>query len=267
MSTDTDGSSPGHVQSVDRAVSILEYLARHGWSGVTDVGNDLGVHKSTAFRLLSTLESRGLVEQHVDSGKYHLGFGLVHLARAVSVGPDLTRQAQPSCQWLAEKTSETVTLAVLEGAESVTVDQIIPDASVVSRSWLGRRTPLHCTSAGKVFLAWLPTSRTDVIVAGPHERFTDNTVVDPVGLRETIARVRDDGYAIAYEEFEEGLASVAAPIYAADGTVVAAVGVSGPAYRLSFDQLVDISSLVRQAAQQTSARYGFARREQVEADG
>lgn len=71
----------------------LHCLARNGWAGVTEVGHELGVHKSTAFRLLSTLEAHGLVEEHVDSGKYHLGFGLVYLARAVSVGPDLSRHA------------------------------------------------------------------------------------------------------------------------------------------------------------------------------
>lgn len=255
----TDGSrTPGRVQSVERAVSILQFLARNGWSGVTEVGDELGVHKSTAFRLLSTLEARGMVEQHVDSGKYHLGFGLVHLARAVAVGPDLSRHAQLSLEWLAEEIGETVTLAVLEGEEAVTIDQLMPETSVVSRSWTGRRMPLHCTAVGKVFLASLPRSRSAAIIGGDLARTTDNTIVDPRELREELERVRAQGYALAYEEFEEGLASVAAPVYAGDGTVVAALCVAGPAYRLSRDELTRIGDQVRDAAAKTSVRVGFS---------
>jgi DNA-binding IclR family transcriptional regulator len=250
------GRAPDRVQSVERAVAILQFLARNGWSGVTEVGTELGVHKSTAFRLLSTLEAHGLVEQHVDSGKYHLGFGLVYLARAVSVGPDLSRHAQPSLEWLADEIGETVTLAVLEGDEAVTIDQLMPETSVVSRSWIGRRNPLHCTSVGKVFLASLPRARTAGIINNRHVRWTDRTIVDPLELRADIERVREQGYATNWEEFEEGLASVAAPVRAVDGTVVAALSISGPSYRLSEDALVKIAESVREAAARTSARLG-----------
>ena len=245
---------------MDRGVDILEYLAQHGWSGVTDVGNALGVHKSTAFRLLSTLEARGLVEQHVESGKYHLGFGLVHLARAVSVGPDLTRYAREACQHLADETAESVTLAVLEGDACVTIDQVIPrESSVVSRSWLGRRTPLHATSHGKVFLAFIPETRRAAILDGPHEQFTSDTITDPRELRATITAVVRDGYAFSSEEFEEGLASLAAPIRGADGTVVAAVSISGPSYRMPTERRGELATAVLSAAADISARFGYSR--------
>lgn len=258
MSTIDEQRPAGRVQSVERAVTLLQFLARNGWSGVTEVGDELSVHKSTAFRLLNTLEGRGLVEQHVESGKYHLGFGLVHLARAVTVGPDLSRHAQLSLEWLAEETGETVTLAVLEGEEAVTIDQLMPEASVVSRSWTGRRMPLHCTSVGKVFLASLPRSRSTAIIDGPHDRCTDNTIVEPDALREELELVRAQGYATAWEEFEEGLASVAAPIFAADGTVVAALCVAGPSYRLPREELDALGLQVRDAATKTSVRVGFS---------
>ncbi|WP_166353979.1 IclR family transcriptional regulator [Phytoactinopolyspora limicola] len=253
MESTRHGRATGHVQSVERAIAILEYLARADWAGVTDVGNALGVHKSTAFRLLNTLESRGLVEQHIQSGKYRLGFGLVHLAHAVTVGPDVTRQAQPGCEWLARQSEETVTLSVLEGNESVTIDQILSTSTVASRSWLGRRTPLHCTSPGKVFLAGLDDAERESIIAGPHERYTDHTIVDPNQLAEEIDRVRADGYATSSEEFEEGLSAAAAPVYAADGSVIAAIGLSGPSYRLEGEQMAQAAPLVRQAAEMASA--------------
>lgn len=246
------------MQSVERAVAILEFLARYDWAGVTDVGNALGVHKSTAFRLLNTLESRGLVEQHMQSGKYRLGFGLVHLAHAVTVGPDVTRQAQSGCEWLARHCEETVTLSVLEGNESVTIDQILSTSTVASRSWLGRRTPLHCTSPGKVFLAYLDDPERDAILSGPHERYTEHTIVDPEKLRAEIIAVRANGYATSSEEFEEGLSAAAAPVYAADGTVVAAIGLSGPSYRLDEEQLLTSVPLVQEAAEMASAGFGHS---------
>ncbi|WP_205745945.1 IclR family transcriptional regulator [Egibacter rhizosphaerae] len=247
------------VQSVDRGVDILEFLAQNGWSGVTDVGHALGVHKSTAFRLLSTLESRGLVEQHVDSGKYHLGFGLVHLARAVSVGPDLTRHAREACQRLADESSESVSLAVLEGDAVVTIDQVIPqESSVVSRSWLGRRTPLHATSPGKVFLAFIPETRRATILDGPHEEFTASTITDPRELRASIARVAEDGFSFCFEELEEGLAAMAAPIRGADGTVVAAISMSAPSYRMPEERRPGLAKALLEAAADVSARFGYS---------
>lgn len=258
VSNNGTARSGTRVQSVDRAVDILQYLAQNGWSGVTDVGNVLGVHKSTAFRVLSTLEARGLIEQHTESGKYHLGFGLVHLARAVTVRPDLYRHAQPSCQRLAAQAEESVTLAVLEGDEAVTIDQIVPEASVVSQSWLGRRTPLHATSHGKIFLAYLPKTRRAEIVRGPHEVLTPQTIVEPSALRAEIDLVMGRGYAVCSEELEVGLCSTAAAVHGSDGTVVAAVSISGPRYRMDDDRLHDLGAMVREAGAEISRKYGYA---------
>ncbi|MBA0125053.1 IclR family transcriptional regulator [Haloechinothrix sp. YIM 98757] len=257
MDISNDDRAPGRVQSVERAVTILEFLAANGWSGVTDVGNALGVHKSTAFRLLNTLEGRGLVEQHVDSGKYRLGFGLLQLAHAVTVGPDIRRQSQPGCEWLAQHTDETITLSVCEDFESVTIDQIVSTSTVASRSWLGRRIPLHAAASGKIFLASLPDGDFEKIVAGPHERFTPGTITDVGLLREEIDRCKANGYATTSEEFEEGLSSIAAPILSFDNDVVAAISISGPTYRLDDERLTELAPLVREAAAQASAGFTY----------
>lgn len=254
----SNGRSTGTVQSVERAIAILEFLARNEWAGVTDVGHALGVHKSTAFRLLNTLESRGLAERNLHTGKYRLGFGLVHLAHAVTVEHDVTRQAQVGCEWLAEHSEETVTLSVLEAYESVTIDQILSTSTVASRSWLGRRTPLHCTAPGKVLLAALDDDERESIIAGPHERYTDFTIVDAEALREEIDHVRAHGYASTYQEFEEGLSAAASPVYGTDGSVVAAIGLSGPSYRLDEEQLAASAPIVREAAEKASAGFGYA---------
>lgn len=133
MEPPDDRRTNGHVQSVERAISIMELLARTDWAGVTDIAGALRVHKSTASRLLSTLESRGLVEQQAQSGKYRLGFGLLHLAEGVVVGSDIRTQTRAACDWLAEQNEETVVLAVLESNEAVTVDQILSRSTVSTR--------------------------------------------------------------------------------------------------------------------------------------
>lgn len=255
MSPIDDPRDAGKVQSVDRAINILAFLGQNGWSGVTEVGEALDVHKSTALRLLGTLEARGLVERNTETGQYHLGFGLVHLARGVIVGPDIAGRARPDCEWLADEIPESVTLSVMEAEQCVTVDQIIATSAIVSRSWLGRGTPLHCTSPGKVFLANLPDEQRDNLVSGPHKRYTEHTIVEPTELAAELDRVYEDGYATAIEEFEDGLSSVAAPVFAGDGSVIATIEASGPSYRLDEDELASITPKVCQASRQATERF------------
>src|ERR671921_819387 len=107
------------VQSVDRAITVMEFLSRRGWSGVTEVANELDIHKSTAYRLLTTLRDRGLVEQDAATEKYRLGFGMLLLARSASADLDILRCARPICERLSERTKETVTIAVLEDDDAV----------------------------------------------------------------------------------------------------------------------------------------------------
>lgn len=238
------------VQSVDRAVTSLEYLARAGWSGVTEIAEALGVHKSTASRLVGTLERRGLVIQHEDTGKYHLGFGLVHLARSVAVGFDLKQRARPVCERLADETGETVVLAVADGHTVVNIDQIIPQSGIVSMSWMGRRTPLHCTANGKALLAHLPAGQREEILASPHERLTPSTVVERTALEAQVDAVLRDGYAFALEEFEEGLNAVAAPILATDGELLGSLSVSAPSWRLPVERVPEVGKLAAAAARE-----------------
>src|SRR5690242_21706586 len=111
---ETTGPAVNGVQSVDRAVSVLEFLAQRGEAGVSEVAAEIDVHKSTAFRLLGALEARGLVEQAGERGKYRLGFGIVRLAGAVTGRIDITQQGRPVCERLAEEIGETVNIAVMQ---------------------------------------------------------------------------------------------------------------------------------------------------------
>jgi DNA-binding IclR family transcriptional regulator len=256
-SMDTANRRTTVVQSVDRAISVMEFLSTRGWSGVTEVANKLDIHKSTAYRLLTTLRDRGLVEQDTTTEKYRLGFGLVLLASAVTADLDVARHARPVCERLSEQTRETVTVAVLEGDDAVVIHQSLSRSSALNVDWSGRRTPLHATAAGKVFLAYMPDDQRRLLLLEPLERFTENTIVDPAILQDQLREIRDKDYGYTVEELETGLSAVGAPIRCADGAVVAAVSVSGPAFRLPVDSIPEIGELVKGGAADISRRLGF----------
>ena len=245
------------VQSVDRAISILQVIAQTGAAGVTEISNALGVHKSTVGRLLSTLESRGLVEQSANRGRYRLGFGVVQLAAGVTKKYDLSVVSRPICQHLAETVGETVNVAVNEGHSVVSVEQVIGAATVTTVNWVGQRTPMHATSAGKVFLANLTPQELKSVLAKGLQRYTDHTIVDTSVLLNQLESVRELGYAQALEEHEVGLAAVAAPIRSLEGNVIAALTVSGPTFRINADSIPSVVPHLLSAAADISERNGY----------
>jgi DNA-binding IclR family transcriptional regulator len=256
MSTGCDTRNT--LRSLDRGLEALELLAgAAGEMGVTELARRLDVHKSTASRLLATLQRHGLVEQDAASDKYRLGFGLARLARAANGGPDLAQAAGPALRELADRTGETVNLAVLQGHRVVNVDEVTASRQVVSVSWVGKDTPLHCTSNGKALLAFLPAAERGRILLGPLERLTARTIVDVPTLERQLGRVREDGYAFTLEELEVGLNAVAAPVRDAAGRVVAAVSVAGPAYRVPAQRLPELGEMTADAAAAVSRRLGF----------
>ncbi len=150
-----NGSESAGVQSVERALAILDILARTGEAGVTGIAGELGVHKSTAFRLVTTLERGRLVEQTDSRGKYRLGVGVLRLAGATTARLDVVQEARPISRQLAAATGETVNVAVLANKSALYVDQVAGSSSLQSHNWVGQHIPLHATSNGKVLLSGL----------------------------------------------------------------------------------------------------------------
>lgn len=258
MSNGEQTSSPGGVQSVDRAITVLEILAREGHAGVSEVATEIGVHKSTAFRLLAALEDRGLVEQNADRGKYELGFGILRLASAIPGRIDMARQASSILDTLAQQLDETINLAVVREHYAVNVQQAFSSAAVASQNWVGQLTPLHATSSGKVLLAFMPEAQRDAILdeAG-QPRLTDNTITARRPLLDQLAEVRETEFATAWEELEVGLNASAAPVRDHTGSVVGALSASGPAYRFDERRVADTEAEVKQAARLISKRMGW----------
>ncbi|HSS95311.1 MAG TPA: IclR family transcriptional regulator [Candidatus Dormibacteraeota bacterium] len=252
-----DPRDVGVIRSVDRAIAILDLLAQDGWRAGAEVARELGVHRSTALRLLGTLERHALVERDPRTAKYRLGPRLPQLARVVTGELDLRAVARPLCESLAVATGETVTLDVLDGDEIVPIEQSTLSTSFVSVNWLGRRTPVHCTASGKVILAFAADPVRLRLLAHPLEARTPRSITDVAQLEKELASAREGGYARTFEELEVGLDAVAAPVFSSDGEVLAAMDVSGPAHRLQAGGGHDVVRLTREAAADLSRRLGF----------
>ena len=251
-----DRADSGPIQSVDRAAAILEILARDGEAGVTEVARELGVHKSTASRLLAALDRRDLVTQDTARGRFRLGVGLVRLAGAAARGLDLVQESRPVCRALAQEAGETVNIAILSGRDALYLDQVAGPAALSPHNWAGQRIPLHATSDGKVLLAYLPPDEIAKYLM-PLQRFTDHTITTGSELTQALDEVKRQGYATAVEELEQGLTAVAAPVHDAEGRVVASISASGPSFRIPADRIPALAGSVRRAAAEISRRLGW----------
>jgi DNA-binding IclR family transcriptional regulator len=216
------------LQTADRALQVLQqFRAPADALSVTEIAGRLGIHRSSASRLVSTLGARGFLERTAVGDLVRLGPEVARLARVTLASRDLATLAQPMMDRLAAHTGETVTLAVPAGDDALTVAQADGSHFVSSGKWVGLRTPLHCTADGKVLLAWdAATPARDGLV-----RCTDRTTVDPDALERELDDVRRRGFAVSEGEFEQGLVGLAAPVWQ-DGRCIAALCVSGPQYRL-----------------------------------
>ncbi len=244
--------STSSVQSVDRALAILEILAETGESGVTDIAVALGIHKSTASRLLSALLSRDLVEQVSDRGRFRLGLGVVRLAGAVTSNLEGVSGTRTVTKKLAADVGETVNIAVLRGNQVFYVDQVAGPNILSMRSWVGNTHPTHCSATGKALTAWL--SDAERLAARPTSwtQVTPHSITNAKELEAELKRVREQGYAVAREELEEGLIAIAAPIWDGHDRVIATVSISGPAFRIAESDIPDIAKKVMDSAKELS---------------
>lgn len=251
----TPAREAGAVQSVDRAVTALEYLGRTGEAGVSEVAEVIGVHKSTASRLLTVLQNRGLVEVAGERGRYRLGYGILRLAGAMGSRLEVTGAGRVICDGLAAELGETVNIAVRQGDQVINVHQSDGGNSIAAHNWVGRSTPWHATSSGKILLAWAAGPAGGEVPAGLI-RYTDATVTDPAVLAGQLVVARTAGYAVTAGELEIGLNAVAAPVFGSNDTAVAAISVSGPAYRLPENGFAAVAVQIMEAARRVSDRMG-----------
>lgn len=243
----------GQVQSVDRALTILEIIAEaDGEVGVTDLAKRLQIHKSTASRLVATLEAHSLVES-TERGRYRLGLGLLGLAAAATVSLDLVKIVHPTLQSLSERSGETANLAVLADHAALYLDQSTGTSTLQAHSWVGQRIPLHATSNGKVLLAFSEREFIDDLAQQGLKRHSSRTITSPAELAREMDTIRCQGWAVSADELEDGLTAVAAPIKGRRGQVLGSLSVSGPTFRM-VDDIPALAEMVCSAAAEASTR-------------
>lgn len=256
MRTEREEGS-GVVQSVHRAVTILELLARDGELGVSELASALSVHRSTASRLVAALGEHEMVQQPEVRGRVRLGPGVLRLAGAANARLDLVQEARPVCRVLAARTNETVNVAVLADRSALYVDQVIGPSTITAYNWVGQHVPLHATANGRILVSELaPSVRLGAWGVAP-VGYTEYTVTDPAALEELVLRARAQGYALARDELDVGLTALAAPVRNAHGELCASISVSGPTFRIGPVRVGELVPLLLRAAEDVSARLGW----------
>jgi DNA-binding IclR family transcriptional regulator len=246
------GRRPGTIQSVDRAATLLKGIADARQAPtVVELAEACGLNRSTTWRLLATLERHGLVERDAVTQRYGIGYALLGIAAAAD-HESLTRRTRPALERLARDTGETVGLAVAKRLHLVYVDQV-EAPQIMAVNWLGKAVPLHATSAGKAFLAYLDADERDALLEGELERFTAATVTDRPTLEEQFGAVRRDGYCICVGELEDALFGASAPVLGARRRPVAVVSVWASEHRVPRSRLDAIARRTRQAADEIEA--------------
>jgi DNA-binding IclR family transcriptional regulator len=243
------------VQSLERALDLLEALAGTDELGVSDIAARTGLVPSTAHRLLGTLVARGYAAQNPATGRYMIGYKLLELTSGLQDRlARLRAAARPHLEAIQEQTGETTNLVVLEGRSVVYIDSVSGTRSVRLITEIGRAIPAHTSGAGKALLAWRSPEElaalldgVELIAATPH---TLTTLED---LQADLARIRERGYATDNEEHEPGVACVATPVLDRSGKAIAAISISGPTTRILGEHTETLADLLREHAAKVGA--------------
>jgi IclR family KDG regulon transcriptional repressor len=247
------------IRAVGRALDVLLCFSRESPElTLTQISERVQLHKSTAYRVLATLETARFVERDNVTGEYRLGLRLLELASLVLDHIDLQRRARPFLVRLVEEQRETVDLAILDGGDIVYLEVIESPQRVKLAAAPGERLPACCTSSGKAMLAYLPEAQVRQIFAQGLRRYTEHTIVSPEDFLADLRLARERGFAIAQGEYEDGIHAVAAPILDVRRRPVAVVALAGPAFRLPLERMISVGPRVRQCADDIAREIGIA---------
>ena len=241
------------IRSLAKGLKILNLLdhARNGL-GTTEVATQLEIDKSSASRLLHTLANYGFVEQDELSARYLLGPQLLTLGQHLLNRITLRDHARPYLHELVDKTGECAHLAIAAQRQALYIDQVESTAALRVESEIGTLSPLYCTALGKIFLAFGDSGTPDDLKAFTHRTVTDNST-----LEAQLVQTCNRGYAIDDEEYNYGVRCVAAPIYDHRRALVGAIGISGPAGRVTLERTDEFGTVVKDIASALSSRLGY----------
>jgi len=247
------------IKVLDKTFSILDILLRHDSSmHMTEISEKLELYPSTIHRILDTLKYWDYVEQDPKTQKYRLGLKLLELGMAKLHQMDLVREATPYLKELVEQCNETVHLGILEEGEVLYLAKEESSQTIRMVSYVGKRSPLHCTALGKVLLAHLSTEeRKKTLGEKVLCRLTENTITDKRELEKELGKVREQDFALDKEENEKDVRCIAAPVRDYQGIVIAAISISSPIFRLNKNKQNDLEKALIETSEKISKRLGY----------
>ncbi len=231
--------------TVDRALSLAQICQRTGFP------------KSTTHRLLASMRDAGLLDQDRERDRYRLGMKLFELGNIVLANMELHREARPFLDALARQSGQAVHLAVFDGRRAIVIHRADASFEKTHAAPLIEQAPVTCTSVGKAILAFQPQTVIERVIAAGLPRFTETTIVDPATLRTHLADIAARGYAVDEGEHQPGLRCVGAPIRDTTGRVVAAISVTGPAWRLPQTEIENLARLAIHHANGIALALGY----------
>lgn len=255
-----DKTQQNTIKSLDRAMEVLDHLSTQPGATLSELAGDLGQSAATVYRILVTLEGRGLVEFDAEAQLWHIG------ARAFLIGARYLRRtsvidrARPILRQLMDDTEETANLAVGREDHVIFVSQVECHHSIRAFFPPGTMSPMHSSGIGKALLAEMSEAQLEAhLGATPLERFTEHTITDPGALRAELDLIRARGYAIDDEEKNLGMRCIAAAVFDWNGEAVAGLSVSGPVSRLPAARTEALAAAVTLSARALSAALGSDR--------
>ncbi|WP_027233842.1 HTH-type transcriptional regulator BhcR [Leisingera caerulea] len=256
-------SQPPTIQSLDRALDVLDALAGASGMTLTELSTALDQSAATMYRVLATLEARQIVEMEPQSQTWHIGAMAFRLGSAFLRRSSVIERARPVMRELMEATGETSNLGIERGGDVMFVSQVETHESIRAFFPPGTTSPMHASGIGKALLSCFGEDQLTRFLRGRTlEQFTDKTLTSADTLREDLAQIRSRGWSFDDEEKAPGMRCVAAPVFGMQGEVLAGISVSGPAARMPDARINDIGALVRGAAEKLSYGLGAPPAEQ-----
>lgn len=244
--------------SVAKAFSIIQILASRSEAGtsLTELSTLLHMPKSTTHRYLATLLELHVAERG-DADRFRLGTKVIELAGSFLASSDIRMESEPILEEMAEKTGETVHLAVPSGTEVVYIAKVESKHTLGMSSHIGSRLPMRCTALGKSILAFSGLDLIQAVFSEPPQSRTPNTITSNEVLETELDRIRTQGFAVDNEENEVGICCVGAPILDYTGKAIAAMSISGPCDRMDRERCIQLGPMLRDATLKISKRKGF----------
>jgi DNA-binding IclR family transcriptional regulator len=251
-------NSQTHVPNLDRALTILEYMAQGQTSGVSEIAEELTIPKNTVFRILNTLSERGYLEKDPTTKRYKmgtkmlsLGYSAVHEAHLVEKSMDVLRQ-------IRDETNETTLVGILDNTQGVVLEVIPSSNRVKVVVGVGERFPLHTSAPGKAMLAYLPEAQLDeTLEKMTLTRFNERTITTRQGMRAEIDKIRRIGYATDIAEEIEALHCISAVVVDRNTRTVGAIWITGPSFRMPLENFEQLATIIIAGARRVSQRFGY----------